>query len=30
MTAGVAPATTQEAVDAVRAAGVDLSGTPVR
>src|SRR5215472_4956863 len=30
MTAGVAPATTQEAVDALRAAGVDLSGTPVR
>jgi len=30
MTAGVAPATTQEAVDALRAAGVGLSGTPVR
>jgi nicotinamidase/pyrazinamidase len=28
MTAGVAPATTQEAVDALRAAGADLSGTP--
>jgi len=28
MTAGVAPATTQEAVDALRAAGVELTGTP--
>jgi nicotinamidase/pyrazinamidase len=28
MTAGVAPATTQEALDALRAAGVGLTGTP--
>ncbi len=28
MTAGVAPATTQEALDALRAAGVALTGTP--
>ena len=30
MTAGVAPATTQEALDTLRAAGVELTGTPVQ